>query len=224
MRHGGAFVTSVAFLAFSGTAWAADPVIMEPTPVTPVVSVYDWTGPYIGIQGGYGWARMDTDDEDLFQSGNSIDLDGFFLGGYAGYNVQWNQFVFGIEGDINKSWIDEGFVTGGGFSGSAEIDWFGSLRGRVGHAWDRTLLFATGGIAFASVDVDIPIRAGSDSDSPVGWTVGAGLEHAFTENWLGRVEYRYYDFGDVTFFPEVDGGANLDLTMHTVSVGLSYKF
>lgn len=220
--HCKAFATSVAFLAFSGAAWAADPVIMEPPAAPPVVSVYDWTGPYIGIQGGYGWADLHADgDFGTF----SFDLDGFFLGGYAGYNVQFDQFVLGIEGDINKSWIDGGVLDPQVGPINAEIDWFASLRGRVGYAWDRTLIFGTAGVAFAKLEVEFPnTPALNDSEHFTGWTIGAGLEHAFRENWLGRLEYRYYDFGDGSYAGGSDLRGDLDLTMHTISVGLAYKF
>jgi outer membrane immunogenic protein len=200
-------LTATILLAWSGCALAADPVYEEPV----VASAYNWSGVYLGVQAGYGWADADVTIFTAIPTSISADLDGAFAGALAGYNFQSGNFVFGIEGDINKSWIeldDE--------DGDAEIDWFGSVRGRLGYAWDRTLLFGTAGIAFAHGETSV---VADDDVSFTGWTAGLGAEHAFTDNWLGRAEYRYYDFGteDIT-------RGEVDLTMHTVSVGLAYKF
>lgn len=204
--------TATILLAWGGCALAADPVYEEPLPV--VASVYDWSGAYVGLQAGYGWADADVTIFTNPAFVGSFDLDGGFVGGLAGYNFQSGNFVYGIEGDINKSWIelDEEDADG-------EIDWFGSVRGRVGYAWDRTLLFGTAGIAFAHGEMSSALVGIDDDVSFTGWTAGLGAEHAFTDNWLGRAEYRYYDFGteDIT-------RGEVDLTMHTVSVGIAYKF
>jgi outer membrane immunogenic protein len=203
-------LTATVLLAWSGCALAADPVYEEPV----VASVYDWSGVYLGVQGGYGWADADVTIFTAPPTVGSVDLDGPFVGALAGYNFQSGNFVFGIEGDVNKSWIELDDD-----DGDAEIDWFGSVRGRVGYAWDRTLLFGTAGIAFASGEVSSIVVGEDDDLSFTGWTAGLGVEHAFTDNWLGRAEYRYYDFGteDIT-------RGEVDLTMHTVSVGIAYKF
>lgn len=200
-------LTATMLLAWGGCALAADPVYEEPV----VASVYDWSGVYLGLQAGYGWADADVTIFTNPPLVGTADLDGAFAGALAGYNFQSGNFVFGVEGDINKSWIELDD------DGDAEIDWFGSVRGRVGYAWDRTLLFGTAGIAFAHGEVSTVVE--DDDMSFTGWTAGLGAEHAFTDNWLGRAEYRYYDFGteDIT-------RGEVDLTMHTVSVGIAYKF
>ena len=203
-------LASAMVMALGGTAMAADPVVFEEAPAPVIVdTVYDWSGVYIGLQGGYGWAEAEL--EVLGDPEGSEDLDGPFVGAYAGYNWQWGSFVAGVEGDINASWIE--FEED---DDSGEIDWFGSLRGRAGFAWDRTLLFGTVGVAHAEVS------GGDDDLGFTGWTAGLGVEHAFTDNWLGRAEYRYYDFGSEDV-PEIRAG-EIDLDMHTVSVGIAYKF
>lgn len=202
--------TATMLLAWGGCALAADPVYEEPV----VASVYDWSGAYLGLQAGYGWADADATIFTAIPTSISADLDGAFVGALAGYNFQSGNFVYGIEGDVNKSWIKFD-----GDGGDAEIEWFGSLRGRLGYAWDRTLLFGTAGIAFAHGEATVDLVGVNDDVSFTGWTAGLGAEHAFTDNWLGRAEYRYYDFGteDIT-------RGEVDLTMHTVSVGIAYKF
>lgn len=225
-----ALASAAAILASAGSAWAADPVVYEQPPEPMVITAYDWSGVYIGIQGGYGWADL-SDDGDFFledgldSSADSIDLDGGFAGVYAGYNFQWNSLVLGVEGDINKAWMEEEDFDFAGADASFEIDWFGSVRGRLGYAFDRTLIFATAGVAFASVDYDLDDPGFADDEGFTGWTAGLGVEHAFTDNLLARAEYRYYDFGSEEFGDAVDFTAgDLELDMHTVSVGLAYKF
>ena len=227
--HKTALASVVAILASVGGAWAADPVVYEQAPEAEVIAGFSWTGVYIGIQGGYGWAELSDDGDDFLEDGDSLDLDGGFVGVYGGFNYQWDSIVVGIEGDINKAWMDENFELDGG-DAEVELEWFGSVRGRVGYAWDRTLFFATAGVAFAHVEYEIDEWEFSDDEDFVGWTAGVGVEHAFTDNLLARAEYRYYDFGSETFgatglvgpAPGFEG--DLDLDMHTISVGLAYKF
>lgn len=217
----------LAILASAGSAWTADPVVYEPTPE--IIPGFTWTGAYIGGQGGYGWTDLSDDGDFFLEDGtddgiSSLDLDGGFLGVYGGFNYQWDSVVLGIEADINKASMDERFGFEGG-DAEAELDWFGSVRGRLGYAWDRTLFFATGGVAFAHVDYNLDEFDFSDNEDFVGWTAGVGVEHAFTDNLLVRAEYRYYDFGSEEFGDAADfGSGDLDLDMHTISMGLAYKF
>ena len=199
-----------AAMAFSATsAIAADAIIYEPQPPeAPAYAVYDWTGAYLGIQGGYAWTSIANPglvDEEF---------DGGFFGGHAGYNFQNGNYVFGIEGDINYNWNEQTF-------GAADIgiDWDGSLRGRLGYAWDRTQLYGTAGLAVARGYIEAP--GFDESETFVGWTIGAGVEHAFTDNILARVEYRYSDFGAEDFGL---GLGDFDIDQHKVTLGVSYKF
>ncbi len=171
-------------------------------------------------------------------------------GAHVGYNLQLGQWVVGLEGDVDGSSISHnnnsqslysnnyGYVSGVNYTTSAGIQ--GSIRGRVGVAWDRVLLYGTGGVAFAGVNasVNVPyynstVTGGYDSASStrVGWTVGGGIEYAVTNNWSVRAEYRYADFGRNTFYPVNSFswdtyGANIQrrFTENRVQVGFSYKF
>ena len=97
-----------------------------------------------------------------------------------------------------------------------------SLRGRLGYAWDRVMVYGTGGVAFADASANGVVNGASFDTSRylTGWTVGAGVDYAITNNWVGRVEYRYYDFSNEDF----GDLSNVDLDFNTVSVGISYKF
>lgn len=197
-------------LLSSTAAFAADAIVYEePAPAAVYDPVFNWTGLYVGIQGGYAWINADVPglgDEDF---------DGGVFGAYAGANWQHGDWVFGIEGDVAYTWTENTYF--GVYD--AGTDWQGSIRGRVGYAIDRTLIYGTGGLAIANAYIEGP--GIDESDTMTGWTVGAGVEHAFTDNLIGRVEYRYTDFGDIGIDGIVD---DIDVDQHTLRVGIAYKF
>lgn len=207
----GLFVlAATAVLAASTAAYAADAV--EQIPSAPVavetMPTFTWSGPYIGAHTGYGWG-----DGDL-QGFGSENFDGWRLGAFAGYNWQFSSgFVAGIEGDVNYDWSDAGY--GGGVS--VDNGFSGSVRGRVGYALDRTLIYAAGGWTATNVDLNAP--GADDDDTLNGWTIGAGVDHAFTDNIFGRLEYRYNDYGSGNL-----SGADFDFNQHIIQVGIGVKF
>ncbi len=209
--------TVAALLAFSCTGFAADIVSEEPPAPEASIPLFSWTGAYIGLNGGYAWTNAE-----LSAGGPSVNegFDGGLIGVRAGYNWQMeNNFVGGIEVDIDHLWNENSYMIGN-FAANAGMDWQGSARIRIGYALDRTLLFATGGVAIANAYVEFPGVGIHESETFTGWTVGAGIEHAFTDNWIGSLEYRYVDYGSKDFGTPVD----MDLTQHAVRVGIAYKF
>lgn len=199
---------------------AAD--VVEAPPPAPVAEIplFTWTGAYIGIQGGYAWGDASVTDPDLPVNGESAN--GGMLGGFIGYNWQaGSNFVIGAEADINALWNDQD-VDFGGTTLSVGNDYLASIRGRLGYAWDRALIYGTGGVAFTnlSAETDIGPFTVDASDDFTGWTIGAGVDYAFTDNWFGRLEYRYYDFGDSDLFENT----NFDVHFNTVTVGVAYKW
>ncbi len=206
--------------AFATSADAADimPVAAPPPAAGVELPLFTWTGGYVGLQGGYAWGDASFDP-----GTGSLDAspDGGMFGGYAGYNWQIGQVVLGVEGDVNAVWNDETVSVPGG-SVELETDYLASIRGRLGYAWDRVMLYGTGGVAFTDASATTTINGQNFdmSDTLTGWTVGAGIDYALTDNWVGRVEYRYYDFSNEDF----GDLSNVDLNFNTVSVGISYKF
>jgi outer membrane immunogenic protein len=207
----------------STSAYAADVVVEQPpAPVVAEVPIFSWTGGYIGIQGGGLWSDVQVDD---FNGGLNLfseNFNGGLFGGYAGYNWQSGAWVFGAEGDFNGVWNDQTFDTR---LGSVDVgsDYLASLRGRVGYAVDRALIFATAGVAFTQMSADATIFRDTPLNADknfTGWTVGAGAEYAFTNNWIGRLEYRYYDFSNDT----IDGFGDVKIKDNTVTAGIAYKF
>ncbi|ASV88512.1 ompA-like transmembrane domain protein (plasmid) [Ochrobactrum quorumnocens] len=179
----------------------------------PVVSQapISWTGAYIGVQAGSGWASGDFSG---FGINGSEDANGGSLGGFIGYNYQsGNSLMLGIEADVEYNW-NEQQVFGADFG----TDWAGSVRGRVGYAFNKALIYATAGWAATRGYVDVP-GLGKAQETYNGYTVGAGLDYAFTNQIFGRIEYRYNDYGDKAL-----QGINVDVDQHAVKIGLGVKF
>ena len=213
----------------ASSAYAADAVVEEVA--VDVAPVFVWTGGYVGLQGGYAWGNTDVVDTINATGATnwtySPDPDGFVGGLYGGFNYQMpNNVVLGIEGDIEYS-----DVSGTDDAPSAvvnyDLKWQGSVRARLGYAVDRWLPYLTGGVAFGDYEGDFNLGGDTDSfsDDLVGYTIGVGTEYAFTNNLIGRVEYRFTDFGDSDV-----SLVNFSETIHTnlqtsaVRVGLAYKF
>lgn len=181
---------------------------------------YNWTGFYLGINGGGAFGNSDWNGMAVSNSPG-----GGMVGATAGYNWQGmgSPWVFGLEGDVDWSGVSDS-TTCGAFSCQTKNTWFGTVRGRVGYAWDRFLPYVTGGVAFGDVKASRTGFAGS-SDTNAGWTVGAGIEGVIAGNWTAKVEYLYADIGDTTCSAAACGAAtNVDLRMNIVRAGLNYRF
>ena len=223
--------------AVSGAAVAAD---MAPryTKAPPIVSpATNWSGFYVGAMGGYA---SSTSSDDVVVGGVNLtpDMKGGFAGGTVGYNWQTGQFVFGLEADA--AWADiSSDVTAFGVSWGSKIEALGTVRGRVGMAFDTVLLYATGGYAWADnkFSLGIPALGISVSDSQFhhGWTVGAGVEWMFAPKWSVKAEYLYLNFGSVDAAGRVDAIAtpglynqgistSFDVTAHLARAGVNFRF
>ncbi|MEA2906947.1 MAG: outer rane immunogenic protein [Alphaproteobacteria bacterium] len=242
-------LSSVALAAFvSGSAMAADLPVRAPAYKAPVIApvINNWTGFYIGIDGGWGRADFDHTFNIAghynLAAGNTFDYShsGGIFGGHAGYNWQSGQWVFGIEGGAAKTWIKAQNVVSPFFPvtdrWTSEVKSIASITPRLGVAFGSALLYVKGGVAFASIRdhvndnfdfVDVKFNRS-------GWTVGAGLEYMVAPNWVVGVEYDHYDFGSRnitsnstlfaggTFFPGTNH--NLDVRVDAVVGRVSYKF
>jgi outer membrane immunogenic protein len=217
LKFGRPVAAALGLMAFLGTvpAFAADAVMEEPpAPAAPMEEppVNTWSGPYAGVTLGYAFAG-ETEDE----FGDSIDTDGFLLGGFAGYNYQVGNIVAGAEADIGYSWEDG---SNAGVTSESGVE--GSLRARLGYVVSpNILLYATAG--GAAKDLEVSGFGDSDSNTMIGWTAGAGADMMVTENIFGRVEYRYTDFGSEDF---TLNGTTADVSdkNHRINFGLGMKF
>lgn len=255
---------AIAGLLACSSALAADlPMKATPVPVQPA----SWTGFYVGANAGYGNATEDQSIRGANPFGNAavaIGLvpsaaatadDGWLAGAQVGYNLQMGRVVYGVEADFQ--WAN---IKGSGSQvltlqpvavplslttqASAELEWFGTLTGRIGWlANDRVLIYGKGGLAYGSVNHTTSVTlnapsplgasaAGSASDTKIGWTLGAGIEAALQDGWSARAEYDYLDLGStsVSFGTSIAGvvpvgfASEQEHKFHLFRVGLNKKF
>lgn len=204
--------TAIAAGLLSSTAMAADLPSrrVAPAPVIAAAPVFTWTGFYVGAQIGYAWDKVSDRAWGGWGWGNSWNRSGVVGGAHVGYLFQPGPMVLGLEADLEGS-----SVAGSGIRGS--------VRGRAGVAFDRALIYATGGLAwgnFQYANWAWGPWATTYNKTQMGWTVGGGVEYALTNNWSARLEYRYTDWGR---FSNV-GWFDYHRTEHSVRLGASYRF
>jgi len=228
-------LASIAVAAIA-PAQAADMPVKAPVYKAPVVAAYNWTGWYAGLNAGYSWGRSNTDVDFtnsvtgalLYSTSDSFSMDGWLGGLQGGYNWQKQNWVWGIEGDIQITGQkgDTIFRCPGGVCTTAtflpaaqlidsstlnqKLEWFGTLRLRGGMTVTPTVLaYLTGGLAVGGIKSDGVLSGFSGgaavsapfsaTNTKVGWTVGAGVEGQISGRWTGKIEYLYIDFGTADF-------------------------
>jgi outer membrane immunogenic protein len=226
-------LSSVALVGFTAGALAADlPSRRAPAPMMAAVPLFTWTGFYVGANAGYGWNNNDY--AVVTPTGTLLAVDGQDDGGFVGgaqigYNYQMGSFVVGIETDLQ--YADMGgrgtFTVGGvNYSTDSSDNYFGTVRGRLGYAIDRTLIYVTGGLAYGDVGESV-----GNADTEWGWTLGGGVEYAFTNNWTAKLEGLYVNldrgnsavsYNSIAGVSRVSGSSNTEFGV--VRVGLNYKF
>jgi outer membrane immunogenic protein len=259
MKSSLSIIGCVLFACATGTAVAADlPRAAPRAPAVAVPPVFSWSGLYVGLNVGYSFGRASTDYRFTPTGGpttalgnSTTDPDGIIGGGQIGFNWQTGALVFGIEGDIQGSaqkgshtFTCPAAVCGGPpfvtIAREDKMPWFATLRGRIGFAVDRVLLYGTGGLAVADIKSDATLTvpglgsaAYSNSTTRAGWTLGAGIEIALLANWSAKLEYLYMDFGSFDYANAVPaalappaGGTIHSSTSfhdHVVRVGVNFR-
>ena len=213
-------------LAAGGPALAADLPMPVPPAYMPAVPFYNWTGFYIGVNGGGAFGSSNWTDPTLAATGN-FSVNGFLIGGTLGANYQMGSWVFGVEGDGDWANLDSTtFNTScGGVGCETSSDFLATIRGRVGYAFDRLLVYGTAGAAFANVQAAAGVLPFMSS-TEAGWTAGVGLEYAVTPNWSAKVEYLFVDLGNASCGAGNCGGSTttVSLNENVVRGGINYKF
>jgi outer membrane immunogenic protein len=249
------FITAMLSIAAAGGAFAADLPQPAPQPQAPVAyvptvaPVYNWGGIYVGINGGYGFGTSswsDSANPSGVTSSGDFSTNGGLIGGTVGANYQADAFVFGVEGDLDWQGLTGSNTgpfctsvlgsggTAAGLSCKTESDWLATFRGRVGYAADRVLFFGTAGGAAGNVQTALSGLSFS-SNTSLGWTVGAGVEAAFADNWTAKIEYLYVDLGSANCNqatscgfdftgPAVAANDSVKFTENVIRVGVNYKF
>jgi outer membrane immunogenic protein len=242
---------------FTGPAGSATAAAMPTKAAPAAVAVWDWSGYYLGGHVGYGWGHDPRNDEFFgskapdFPVIGDIHSNGWLAGFQAGHNWQVRNWVGGLEIDLSASGIKGSatsvFNDGVDTAFETDTDKFkilGSARARLGYlVWPNVLFYGTGGLGWtrlvqesvSSFNGSTP-SGGSSQTWEFGWVAGAGVEtRLWNTNWLWRLEYLHYDFGDtgsntssiVSSDPTLNGGTNFTtghLTVDAVRTGLSYKF
>ncbi len=206
---------------------------------------YNWTGFYVGGQVGGGWDsnQVTTVNANMhFPAGYSHAAShgsGFLGGGYAGFNYQIGQFVFGIDGDYSwakliGSEADVSPFTGVVNHDTERVKWITTLTGRLGYAVDNWLFFGKGGAAWAGFvgNGGTPtVGTNFSSTTRDGWTLGAGVEWGFAAHWSAKLEYDYVNFGTSKYNRTTTSGTSPPIlpfsatsSLNMVKLGLAYRF
>ncbi len=236
-------LSTVALAALAGQAFAADLPSRKEAPVyVAPVPVYSWTGFYVGadIGGSWGNANLWVPGGPLGNTfSHNATNNGVIGGGFVGYNYQINNFVVGLQGEFdgtgngNQRYLAPVNGFGNVYQSSFNQNWIASIDGRLGLAMDHTLFYVIGGVAWDQQSANLTnLTDGygvSISNTRTGYDIGGGIEYAFTNNWTGRIEYRYYNFGTAnTTWADlaVNPGTyyRTTLTDNVIRVGLAYKF
>jgi len=265
MKHLATFGALALSIACAPDLLAADMAVKAPYQAP----AWTWTGFYAGVHAGYGSGTADTSVATNAIEANfigplfapiplpgTLHPNGFVGGGQVGYNYQFGNFVAGLETDLAYAgWTKTDAATGApSIAGTLtttiqnKLDWFGTLRARLGVLpTENLLIYGTGGVAYGGVQTTttatnlpgfgctgpfglIYCGTGSTSGTSVGWTVGGGLEYAFARQWTVKAEYLYLDLGSrsVTFSDlDMPGGtltANTGFRAQIVRGGLNYRF
>jgi outer membrane immunogenic protein len=226
---------SLGVLGLMSPAIGADLPLYTKAPAV-VTPMYDWSGFYVGMFGGGGLGNHNLNNANgpagFANFTVNYESKGALGGGEAGYNWQSGNIVFGVEGDAFwSSFKGDDAAQALGAIDATKLRWGATLRGRGGIAVDRLMLFFTGGWAygeFLHTDTDLVNGLGIDqfSANRSGLTAGGGIAYAITDNLIGKVEYRYFDFGRYVRAAPLNGQLpyTVDNTYSVVTLGLDFKF
>lgn len=218
---------ALAGMALTAASAATAPVLAADLPQAPAPAYeavpapqqsIDWTGIYVGGNIGWNFAKFDNQ---FGSAGLGTGANGVGGGLYTGYNYQVSpNVVLGAEADFSLTDV-ENSRRNGGINVTSSSDWNSNIRGRVGYAFDRYMVYGAGGLAIA--DLELSGAGDTDSKTALGWTLGAGGEAALTQNVSARLDYTYQDFGSQDF--NLNGNSvNSEFSNSQVRMGLGYKF
>jgi outer membrane immunogenic protein len=235
-------MAAMAIILAAGKAFAADAIGPEAAPEPPPVQEsFSWTGPYFGGFGSFAVGDMELNSRQIFADGNPPPINGAFeisasgfLGGIqAGYDWQFaDRWVVGAVADIAASSYGSSVTASVDgteiFNGDVDVKYLGTVRARLGHAWDRTLVYGHGGLAFGKTEQTLTVGGTTvfnEKQTRAGWTVGAGVEHAITNRISFGTEYAYVDLGSKQI---LDNGEGLtikdDVAFHTLKAFVNFRF
>lgn len=232
-------LTTIALFAFVGVVQPVSAADLptrpaySPAPMMSPTPVYNWTGIYVGLNGGYGWGNQDPLNliTNRFD-GTSLGFSGGVFGGTAGAQIQSGHVVIGFEADIDWANLKGsgtivptvgGVPIAAAITASTKLDWESTARVRVGYANQNWLFYATGGMAILGAKTDLTTAGGAScatliasctgASKQIGAALGAGVEYGITQNVSAKLEYLYIT------------AASLDVSHHSeIRAGLNYRF
>ena len=226
-------VAASALLLVTDNANPADLPARPPAFAAPVATTYNWTGIYLGLNGGWGWGQQDPLNIITNRFDNSlIGFSGGLFGGTMGAQIQSGRVVLGFESDIDwanlKGSSNVNPTVAGGLLGlvsaTTNIDWVATARARVGYAFDNVLVYGTGGLAVLGAKTSLSLVPGgaacgailtgcAGASRQIGAALGGGVEYGFTPNLSAKLEYLYVS------------AVSLDVSHHSeVRAGVNYRF
>jgi outer membrane immunogenic protein len=224
-----AFVAVLSIIAVP-PAFAADlpppiaPPPRAPAAYVPVATEYNWSGFYVGVNGGYGFGNADWTGGAV--ASGRFNASGLLIGSTVGANYQIGQFVLGIETDMDYATLKGNGPAGFCANCQTTSNWLGTTRGRAGFALDRVLFYGTGGAAYARVNA--AANGVIDGSTALGWAAGAGVEGALADRWTAKIEYLYADFGHGSCTSACGSlpfaTQSVSLKENFIRLGVNYKF
>lgn len=209
-------LAAAAALLIGTSAQAADP--------SQVYGAHQWSGGYVGLQGGGAWGDSNHTNNVGITSGN-FDLEGGFGGWNSGWDWQRGNWVYGLAGDTSFGDIDGSSTAGACGAGCyTEVKWITTYRGRLGYAMGNFLPYATAGLAMGTVEAGLTGTAFRNDDFRVGWVAGAGVEVAIDENYRVKAEYTYVDLGEVDYAAAAPTTFKADAELNIFRFGVSRRF
>jgi outer membrane immunogenic protein len=231
------FIISAALVAISSSAFAADLPVQTYKSAPVAAQVYNWTGFYVGVNGGYGWGTQDplTLQSNRFDR-TDFNISGGMFGGTMGAQIQQGYVVLGLEGDLDWANIKGSGISNPAIAGigqgitlniATNISAVGTARARVGVAMNNWLFYGTGGAAFIKSSSTGTSIAGfacgtagvftncSASAWRPGLAAGLGAEWGFAQNWSAKFEYLY--------IASMGSGVSTD-HLNTIRAGINYRF
>ncbi|MGO4403469.1 outer membrane protein [Bosea sp. RAF48] len=199
---------------FAVPAAAADRALprTQEWPAYTAPRTYNWNGIYAGIHSGAAFDRFEGAAK---KSRNTV-----LFGGQLGYNVQLGNMVFGMEGDASMNGTSSN-SRGRGAGTSVDMRYVSTLKARAGVAFDRVLVYGTGGLAYGSLKASDGLL--SKTKGKMGYVVGAGAEYAITDHLSAKLEYNYVSLGKQNF-QFSNTRSRIGVTEHLVKAGLNYRF
>jgi outer membrane immunogenic protein len=228
----GLLAASAALALAASNAQAADlPSRYSPAPAYNALPIFTWTGFYAGLNAGYGWNVGNSRYYDPAFGTNRGKRSGGFVGGaQAGYNYQFGMFVVGAETDLQYAAVgNKGASYGTTYYPGDSDGFFGTIRARAGVAFDRALVYGTGGLAYGDIGgnkgYDAMLGHHSGNEINWGWTLGGGVEYAITNNFTAKLEGLYVDI-DTKDNYTLGGRINVDRDAEfgVLRAGVNFKF